>query len=168
MSQPAEHMPVDLAREPDFLLGATRVRPASCEVFVEGRAETFEPPVLQALIALAQRRGTVVSREELGARCGSGRAAGDDVLNRCIARLRRLADDTGAFTIETIARAGYRLTTEPPVLTANQERLRFFAKHYLSVILAALLAVMAAAVVGGYLGTRNAASMPAAGANAQR
>ena len=166
MSQPAEHTPVDLAAEPDFLLGTIRVCPATGHVIAGGRAETFEPRVLLVLVALAQRRGVVVSREVLGARCGNGHLGGDDGLSRCIARLRRLANDTGAFTIETIARAGYRLTTEPPVLTANQERLRFFARHYMSVILAALLAVMAAAAVGGYLGTRDAASRPTAGASA--
>ena len=168
MSQPAGHTPVDLACEPDFLLGTVRVSPASGQVIVGGHAESFDPHVLLVLVALAQRRGMVVSREELGDRCRIGHLVGDDGLNRCIARLRRLADDSGAFTVEAIARIGYRLTTEAPVLTANQERLRFFAKHYLSVILAALLAVMAAAAVGGYLGTLEAATTPAAGADAQQ
>lgn len=154
MSRPAEHAPIDLASEPEFLLGATRVCPASREVIAGGRAETLEPPVLQVLVALAQRRGEVVSRDELGARCRDGHAAGDAALNRCIARLRLLADATGDFTVETIARVGYRLTTEPAP-TESQLRWRFFAKRPMSLLLIALLAVMCAATIGAYLARRD-------------
>lgn len=161
-SGPTENTPVDLAREPEFALGDIRVVPAASEVVVDGRVEALEPRVLQVLVALSQRRDAVVSREELGARCWDGRVVGDDVLNRCIARLRRLADATGAFTVETIARAGYRLTTESPAPAANQERWRFFAKHPVAVLLTALLAVICAATIGAYLATRGPPGVAAA------
>lgn len=154
MSRPAEYASIDLASEPEFLLGATRVCPAAREVIAGGHAETFEPQVLQVLVALAQRRGEVVSRDELGARCWNGRVVRDDALNRCIARLRRLADATGDFTVETIARVGYRLTTESAP-TENQLRWRFFAKRPISLLLIALAAVMCAASIGAYLATRD-------------
>src|SRR5882672_4314754 len=111
MSHHAGQEPIDLAREAEFALGAIRVKPASREVIVGGQPEIFEPRVLQVLVALAQRRGAVVSRDELSARCWEGRAVGEDALTRCIARIRRLAESSGEFTVETIPRVGYRLVT---------------------------------------------------------
>src|SRR5262245_21542931 len=109
MAQHAEQVFIDLAREAEFALGAVRVRPASREVIVGGQTEIFEPRVLQVLVALAQRNGSVVSRDELSTRCWEGRAVGEDALNRCIGRIRRLAQASGEFTVETIPRVGYRL-----------------------------------------------------------
>jgi hypothetical protein len=45
MPEHPDYKPVDLAREAEFLLGATRVSPASRVVFVDGQPETFEPRV---------------------------------------------------------------------------------------------------------------------------
>jgi hypothetical protein len=42
--------------------------------------------------------------------CWGGRIVGEDAINRCIGRLRRLAETfDGGFSIETLARVGYRL-----------------------------------------------------------
>ena len=57
--------PVDLAREPDFLLGSLKVCPSSREVVGAGQREVVEPRVMQVLVALARRRGQVVSRDQL-------------------------------------------------------------------------------------------------------
>lgn len=102
---------VVLADEPDFSLGQLQIRPSSREVVAAGGdREILEPRVMQVLVVLARRRGQVVSRDQLIDECWAGRVVGEDAINRCIARVRRLAEAYGGFSIETIARVGYRLT----------------------------------------------------------
>jgi DNA-binding winged helix-turn-helix (wHTH) protein len=105
-----------LAHQPPFRVGAAEVRPATCEVVAAGRREVLQPRVMQVLAALADRRGEVMSREDLLNRCWGGRIVGEDAIQRCVARLRRLADAFGGFRLETIPRVGYRLveTGAPP------------------------------------------------------
>jgi DNA-binding winged helix-turn-helix (wHTH) protein/TolB-like protein/Tfp pilus assembly protein PilF len=100
---------IDLARAPAFALGALKVNPPTLEVANGDRRDTLEPRIMQVLVALAFRRGEVVSREDLITQCWDGRSVGDDAINRCIGRLRRLAEAEGGFIIETIPRVGYRL-----------------------------------------------------------
>ena len=103
-------LPVDLAREPMFRLAGVDVRPATREVVGRrGQREVLEPRVMQVLVALARRRGEVVSRDELIHACWRGRVVGDDAVNRCVAALRRVGEMFGGLAIETIARVGYRL-----------------------------------------------------------
>ena len=121
--------PVDLAREPDFTLGNLQVRPSSREVEGGGEREVLEPRVMQVLVVLAQRRGQVVSRDQLIEACWAGRVVGEDAINRCIGKVRRLAEAQGGFTVETIARVGYRLTVEageeqPPPIPSPVKRRR--------------------------------------------
>lgn len=101
--------PIDLAREPDFELGGLLLRPSLREIGAGEARETLEPRVVQVLVALARRLDQVVSREDLVAACWGGRIVGDDAINRCIAKVRRVGEARGAFTIETIPRVGYRL-----------------------------------------------------------
>jgi len=105
---------IDLASEPDFALGNLCVRPSLREVSAHGQAEMLEPRVMQVLVAFSRQRGQVVSRDHLVARCWSGRSVGEDAVNRCVARIRRLSEARGGFKIETIARVGYRLTEDAP------------------------------------------------------
>src|SRR5215469_4901550 len=116
--------PIDLSREGDFSLGALQISPSTREVVRNGQRETLEPKATQVLVALHQAMGRVVSRDELIARCWDGRIVGEDAINRVIWRLRRLseADDGANFTIETIAKVGYRLQlpavkAEPPAVS---------------------------------------------------
>src|SRR5579859_5552721 len=102
-------MTLDLAREARFALGAMEVRPSTREVVVGGRSQVLEPRIMQVLVVLAGRRGEVVSRDELIALCWDGRSVGDDAIARCIAAIRRLAEAYGGFSVETVARVGYRL-----------------------------------------------------------
>jgi len=110
--------PVELAREPDFVLGAMAVRPSASEVVVEGTARRVEPRVMQALVALAQANEAVVSRDELMARCWSGAVVSEDALTRAVGQVRRLAGTPPAFTIDTIPKVGYRLVRTAPLLPA--------------------------------------------------
>jgi DNA-binding winged helix-turn-helix (wHTH) protein/TolB-like protein len=100
---------IDLARAAAFALGPLKIHPSTLEVVSGARRDTLEPRIMQVLVALAQRRGEVVSREDLITQCWDGRSVGDDAINRCIGRLRRLAEAEGGFVIETIPRVGYRL-----------------------------------------------------------
>jgi DNA-binding winged helix-turn-helix (wHTH) protein/TolB-like protein len=104
---------IELAREAPFTLGLAEVRPATREVVAGELREVLEPRVMQVLVALAQRRGEVVSRDELTIACWNGRVVGDDAINRCIGAVRKLAANFGGFALETIPRVGYRLLDMP-------------------------------------------------------
>ena len=110
---------VDLAHEAPFDLGPLDVRPASLEVAAGDRREALEPRIMQVLVALARRRGEVVSRDDLIEACWDGRIVGEDAINRCTARLRRLAEAFGGFEVETVPRVGYRLTETAPLRGAS-------------------------------------------------
>jgi DNA-binding winged helix-turn-helix (wHTH) protein len=102
--------PIVLARETDFALGAVTVRPSASEVVIGQTARRIEPRVMQTLIALVRAEGTVVSRDELMARCWSGLVVGEDAVTRAVGQLRRLAKAApGSFAVETIPKIGYRL-----------------------------------------------------------
>jgi TolB-like protein/DNA-binding winged helix-turn-helix (wHTH) protein len=103
--------PIDLARTPDFSLGALTVRPAERLVEGAGLRRELQPRVMQVLVALAEGRPRVVSRDQLIERCWGGRIVGDDALNRCILALRGLVRDCApeCFVIETVPRVGHRL-----------------------------------------------------------
>jgi tetratricopeptide (TPR) repeat protein len=138
---------VELAQEAPFRLGALEVRPATGELlWPEGR-DLLQPRVMQVLVALAARRGEVVSRDELTQACWGGRAVGDDALNRCIAELRRRAEATQAFRLETFPRVGYRLTAlgDPP--PAARRRLPRWAQ---GAIAAGLLAALGLGAFGAW------------------
>jgi len=98
-----------LAKEPDFRLGRLEVSPCKRQVVADAVVEVLQPRIMQVLVALAERRGDVVSRDELMARCWGGFAVSDDAIHRCIARLRRLSETRGGFRLETITRVGYQL-----------------------------------------------------------
>jgi DNA-binding winged helix-turn-helix (wHTH) protein/TolB-like protein len=109
MNDIADRSQVNLAREPDFSLGGVSVQPSSREIIFEGMRETVEPRVMQVLVVLARRRGEVVSRDELIQQCWEGRIVGEDAINRCLAKVRRLTERMRGVELETIPRVGYRL-----------------------------------------------------------
>ena len=150
--------PVDLAQEPDFALGSLQVRPSLREVLVSGEREVLEPRVMQVLVALARRPDQVISRDQLIDACWAGRVVGEDAINRCIARVRRLAETHGGFSVETIARVGYRLTVASAAEAAPPEpvappQARNPSRWIVPVIVAALM--VGAVVYVGILQTRS-------------
>lgn len=120
MTPDNEPISIDLAREPDFLVGWLTIRPSLRQVEAGPESETLEPRVMQVLVALFQRRNEVVSRDELIGRCWGGRIVGEDAISRCITRVRKLGETHQAFALETIPRVGYRLTPagEPALAAA--------------------------------------------------
>jgi DNA-binding winged helix-turn-helix (wHTH) protein/tetratricopeptide (TPR) repeat protein len=102
---------IDLAEEGEFEIGGMTVKPADRAVFLNGERVELQPRVMQVLVALAQARPDVVSRDRLVAQCWDGRVVGDDAINRCILALRGVARRVSPepFTIETVPRVGHRL-----------------------------------------------------------
>ena len=79
-----------------------------------GRAEDvvrLEPKVMEVLIVLADRAGTVVSREALLSAVWPGVVVGDEALTQSIIKLRKALGDNprSPVFIETIPKRGYRL-----------------------------------------------------------
>lgn len=103
---------IDLTRIEPFALGGLEIRPATREIVSGDKRDVLEPRVMQVLVALARQSDEVVTRDELIAVCWAGRVVGDDAINRCVSRIRRLSEGFGGFALETIPRIGYRLTAE--------------------------------------------------------
>lgn len=115
---------IELAHSDDIALGALLIRPSSREIERDGKPEVIEPRVMQVLVALVEADGAVVSRDDLVQSCWNGRAISEDAINRCIGRLRRIAEADGgqSFTIQTIARVGYRLSAGEAPVAVSQAR----------------------------------------------
>lgn len=122
--QDFQDLPIDLSREEDFAVGGLQVSPSTREVRTPQGSETVEPRVMQAMVRLFRASGAVVSRDDLIRSCWSGRAVGEDAINRCISKLRLLGGNTepSSFVIETVPRVGYRLRA------AEQSRLETAAR----------------------------------------
>lgn len=104
--------PIDLAGAPPFQLGPLALSPARREVCVAGGApQGVQPRVMQVLIALAEARGGVVSRDVLVARCWAGLNLSEDAVQKAVAKARQVAElvHPPAFEIEAVPRVGYRL-----------------------------------------------------------
>ena len=115
---------IDLAATADFAIGPARVRPSVREIEADGIVETLEPRVMQVLVLLAEMEGRTVSRDLMVQRCWGGVIVGEDAIQRCIGRLRKVADATGAFEIVTLSRVGYRLNArDSGALGSPPERL---------------------------------------------
>jgi DNA-binding winged helix-turn-helix (wHTH) protein/TolB-like protein/tetratricopeptide (TPR) repeat protein len=109
VGQAADPKAIELSSEAKFRVGSAIVDPVSHEAAFNGSTERIQPQNLKVLIALAQNRGRVVTRDELVERCWSGRFVSEDVINRAISTLRQFAGRAGGFEIETVPRSGYRL-----------------------------------------------------------
>lgn len=132
-----------LARRADFLLGDATVRPSLRKLEGPLGSVTGEPRVIQVLVALAEARGTVLSRDDLLQLCWQGRIVGDDAINRAIAEVRRIVKTVGAgFEVETVPRIGYRITgvdwDSNPGLAALQSGLRADRRRLLVTSIAAM------------------------------
>jgi DNA-binding winged helix-turn-helix (wHTH) protein/tetratricopeptide (TPR) repeat protein len=114
---------VNLAHEPDFVLGRLTVSPSRRElVRDDGEREVIEHRVMQVLIALSKAEGSIVTRDELTMSCWDGRVVGEDAIHRVLSRLRKIANGIGASSIEieTITKIGYRLTSNGYQLRAGE------------------------------------------------
>lgn len=71
----------------------------------------LEPKVMDVLLCLAERPEKTVTKEQFKEKVWSDTVVTDDVLSRCISRLRKVFDDDShdPTYIETIRKTGYRL-----------------------------------------------------------
>lgn len=137
----------------EFVLDA-----ASGELRRNGSSVRLQPQPLQVLIALLNRPGEVVSRDELGSLLWADdtNVEFDDGLNHAIRRLRDALSDTAQVPryIETIPRRGYRLIapvefevsqtqTEPaPITMGHFHRLRWLLVAAVGTAIAILAAML--------------------------
>ncbi len=99
-----------LAHRADFRVGETLVQPSLRLFRGAGTRAIAEPRVMRVMLALADARGAVLSREDLIRTCWDDLIVGDEAINRAIFELRRIGRTVGGgFQIETIPRVGYRL-----------------------------------------------------------
>ena len=112
---------VDLSIELPFLLGRARVDPPAHELTIRRKSERMQPQTMKVLVALHDKSGQVVTRDELVDRCWDGRIVSEDVINRCILLLRRFAEESRSFRIETVPRAGYRLIEAPAAASSRDK-----------------------------------------------
>jgi DNA-binding winged helix-turn-helix (wHTH) protein/tetratricopeptide (TPR) repeat protein/TolB-like protein len=111
-----------------FELGEWEVLPAQGVLRCGDREEKPEPKVLQVLLALANRDGDLVTRDELIDEIWDGRPTSDEPINRCLSQLRgHLGDKERPHRyIETLTRRGYRLNQKvrlrEPAVTAEEQQ----------------------------------------------
>ena len=105
-------------------IGHCVVNPADGTVNVDGRVTRLEPRVMAVLVFLAERPGTVVSREELMRGVWNGTFVAPGALARSISILRHaFGDDARNPTfIETLPKRGYRLMTPVAAMAAPPPR----------------------------------------------
>ena len=106
-----------------FSLGRLEVRPRERVLQHGSTMITTEPLVMQLLVGLSRRAGSLVTRRDLFDLCWGSTPVGDDSLNRAIAMLRRALQKAGAdeVRIETIPGTGYvlRLAANPVATNAD-------------------------------------------------
>jgi DNA-binding winged helix-turn-helix (wHTH) protein len=116
-----------------FHLGRAQIDPTSREATYGGRSERIQDKPLCVLLLLHRRSGQVVTREDIVDECWDGRIVGDDVINRAISILRKLARRAGGFRIDTIPRAGYRLVKDEDNRRAQSRAWRILASALIAV-----------------------------------
>jgi DNA-binding winged helix-turn-helix (wHTH) protein/TolB-like protein len=131
---------IDLQAQPPFRVGDASIQPLSREAEFPGGHERLQTQSLKVLVALARRKGEVVTRAELVQSCWQSRVIGEDVINRSILILRQFAERTGGFAIETVPKVGYRLIETRGEAPARKKRLIIIIA--LAVTLAAALAAI--------------------------
>ncbi len=102
---------IDLAKVEPFHLGVLEILPLTRQVRCGDRSVTLEPRVMLVLVALAQAKGDVLTRDELIDLCWNGVIVGENAIQRAISRIRELAVSLGGGSIEleTITKVGYRM-----------------------------------------------------------
>ena len=94
-----------------FRLGEWEVLPLKGVLRKGDQEQKPEPRVFGVLLALAQRDGDLVTRDELVDELWDGRPTSDEPINRCLSQLRgHLGDKSRPHQyVETLTRRGYRL-----------------------------------------------------------
>jgi len=88
-----------------------QLRPEENRVYHGNEFLDLQPRCMSLFQFLAERPGQVVTRQELMDGVWEGRIVGEDALNNCVKKLRRLLNDDpkNPKVIETISKKGYRM-----------------------------------------------------------
>ena len=102
---------IDDAPPSALQVGEWQVAPALNQISRASEFVRIEPKAIELLVFLAQRRGAVVSREELLTALWPGVIVGDNALTQVVTKLRKALGDTAREPsyIEAISKRGYRL-----------------------------------------------------------
>ena len=94
-----------------FLLGDQHIEPARCAIQTTEGEIRIEPRVMDVLMLLVTHAGQVVTREEFIKSVWGGTFVTDEVLSRCVYRIRQALGDNPKQPrfIETVPKRGYRL-----------------------------------------------------------
>jgi TolB-like protein/tetratricopeptide (TPR) repeat protein/DNA-binding winged helix-turn-helix (wHTH) protein len=115
-----------------FRLDDLIVGPSTGHVLRPDGRQRLPVRAAEALVALAEQPGLVVTRTELHARLWPDGSGSDQSLVRCIGELRHALGDRGRTHryVETAGRQGYRLLIEPAPLSGEErERLVALARN---------------------------------------
>lgn len=95
----------------NFRVGEWSVAPELNSIERDGHAIHLEPKIMQVLVTLAERPGSVLSKELILRRVWPETAVSEEVLTRSISELRRIFEDNPREPtyIQTIPKSGYRL-----------------------------------------------------------
>ena len=105
----------------DLRIGSWVVAPSLNSISFGGRTVRLEPKIMGVLLCLAMHPGETVSKEQLFHSIWPDIVVTEDVLKRCIAKLRRAFDDNAREprVIETISKRGYRLVAPVTARSAS-------------------------------------------------
>ncbi|VAW59040.1 Adenylate cyclase [hydrothermal vent metagenome] len=97
-----------------FQVGNWHIDPLCSEIQLDKQRTKLEPRVMAVLVYLAERAGSVVTRQALEDNIWAGRIVGYDALSSTIIKLRKAFGDDSRHPriIETIPKMGYRLIAE--------------------------------------------------------
>ena len=112
-----------MAERAPFQVGEWLVEPALDRIQRNAEIRNLRPRVMELLVYLADRPGTVVSTDELLSKLWDGRVVSEGSVYNCVSELRTAlsSDDRDDPAIETVPKKGYRLVA--PVSGApSQER----------------------------------------------
>jgi DNA-binding response OmpR family regulator len=86
-----------LARSAAFSLGPLTIDPSTRQITDDGRSQTVEPRVMRVLVALGEKPGQVLSRDELIELCWDGQLVTDNAVTRVISLLRHALERSASF-----------------------------------------------------------------------
>ncbi len=103
-------------------VGEWRVAPELNSLERDGHSVHVEPKIMQVLVTLAERPGTVLSKEHILRQVWPETFVSEEVLTRSISELRRVFEDNPREPtyIQTIPKGGYRLLA--PVVAEGMDR----------------------------------------------
>ena len=99
--------------------GALRVDERSLQLWIHARPVEIEPRPLALLILLLRRAGEVLTRQDIIDALWAGRPVSEEVISKCVARLRASLGAEHRQLIRTVHGFGYRLEAEAQVLAPD-------------------------------------------------